>query len=119
MSLESSIDEFVDVVKTAAKGENILHSNKAINESIFSNFTGAVESIGRMSHGDSLGDALVKTFANGTKKEGGKLVADGGWNIGKIAGSYIGVSAAARIASGGGIYKDRNGNANLIGVPFV
>ena len=44
MSLGSSIDEFVDVVKTAAKGENILHSNKAINESIFSNFTGAVES---------------------------------------------------------------------------
>jgi hypothetical protein len=27
--------------------------------------------------------------------------------------------AAARVISGGGIYRDKDGNANLIGLPFV
>ena len=50
-------------------------------------------------------------------KEGSKTAAK--WDVGKIAGSYIGVSAAARVASGGGLYKDRNGNTNIAGVPFI
>jgi hypothetical protein len=29
------------------------------------------------------------------------------------------VSAAGRVATGGGLYKDRYGNRNLIGVPFL
>lgn len=37
----------------------------------------------------------------------------------RIAGSAVGVSAAARIVSGGGIYRDKDGNANIIGIPFV
>lgn len=38
---------------------------------------------------------------------------------GTIAGGYMGVSAAGRIATGGGLYKDSNGNFNIIGVPFI
>lgn len=48
--------------------------------------------------------------------EAGKLAK---LNYGKIAGAYIGVSAGARIASGGGLYKDRNGNTNLMGLPII
>ena len=43
----------------------------------------------------------------------------GGYSVSKIAGSYIGVSAAGRLATGGGIYKDSDGNANVIGVPLI
>lgn len=36
-----------------------------------------------------------------------------------IAGSYVGVSAVGRLATGGGVYKDGSGNTDLIGVPLV
>lgn len=48
--------------------------------------------------------------------EAGKLAK---LNYGKIAGAYIGASAGARIATGGGLYKDRNGNTNLMGLPII
>ena len=44
---------------------------------------------------------------------------DGSLNIRRAAGSFVAASAAARVASGGGVYKDRYGNPNLIGVPFI
>ena len=28
-------------------------------------------------------------------------------------------SGAYRVASGGGVYKDRNGNTDIIGIPFI
>lgn len=37
----------------------------------------------------------------------------------KMAGTYIGVSAAGRVATGGGVMKDKNGNTNVIGIPFI
>lgn len=36
-----------------------------------------------------------------------------------VAGSYMGVSAAGRIASGGGLYRDSDGNFDIIGIPVV
>jgi hypothetical protein len=43
----------------------------------------------------------------------------GGYSARKIAGSYMGVSAAGRIATGGGLYKDKDGNTDVIGVPLI
>ena len=40
-------------------------------------------------------------------------------SFGRIAGSAVGVGAAARIATGGGLYKDKNGNTDVIGIPFI
>lgn len=37
----------------------------------------------------------------------------------KIAGSVMGLSMAGRIVTGGGLYRDKNGNANIPGVPFI
>lgn len=45
--------------------------------------------------------------------------AEGNVDWGTVAGSYLGVTAGARVLSGGGVYKDSNGNTNLISVPFV
>lgn len=36
-----------------------------------------------------------------------------------IAGGYMGLSAAGRIASGGGLYRDSDGNFDLMGIPFI
>lgn len=37
----------------------------------------------------------------------------------KIAKGYFAASAGARIVTGGGLYKDNQGNTNVIGVPLI
>jgi hypothetical protein len=37
----------------------------------------------------------------------------------RAAGTYMTASIGARVISGGGLYKDRNGNTNLPGIPFI
>ena len=107
----SFMDEVVKGIKDAGK---VLHSNEAINK-IGKNMGGGIEVGARMmgkggyKKAEGITDALSKTFKH----------KDGTLNYGKIAGSYIGLSAAARVATGGGLYKDRNGNTNIAGVPFI
>lgn len=117
---KSFMDDVVKSVKTLSK----LHSNEPIIK-VAQNMTGGFEAAGKVLGKDrmGIGEALTKTFAtNGDDlyKNGERIAnAKANWNYGKIAGSYIGVSAAARVATGGGLYKDKNGNTNLIGVPFI
>lgn len=119
-----------EYLKAAYKGEKINGSKKAVN-AIVNNTFGGPEVVGRMLRGEGIQQSFIKTFGkdpvkksvvqkleDGTEKTVEKYVANG-FNGAKIAGSYLGVAAAGRIVSGGGIYKDRNGNSNLIGVPFV
>lgn len=43
------------------------------------------------------------------------------WRLsgGKVAFGLFGASAAGRLLSGGGIYKDADGNTDIIGIPFI
>lgn len=43
------------------------------------------------------------------------------WTAGGITafGAYTGASAVGRIASGGGLYRDSDGNFDIIGIPIV
>lgn len=108
MSLaDKTLREMGEAVTKLSKGEGILNSNKAIK--VADNFFGAPQAVYRMAKGDGYKKALKDTFTT----------ADGGLNVAKIAGSYMGVAAGARVLSGGGVYKDNRGQANLIGVPFV
>lgn len=109
------VDDLVNTVKDAAK--NKLESNKAINP--LTNFTGGIEAVGRIIGGEGISNSLVNTFGRNVVQEGEKLVAKDGYNYGKIAGSYLGVATAGRVLSGGGVYKDGQGNTNLVGIPFV
>lgn len=59
------------------------------------------------------GQGIFEAIGNAHKND------DGSFNARRIGGTFMTVSAAARIASGGGVYKDRYGNPNLIGVPFI
>ena len=62
-----------------------------------------------------------ETLSKSLEKAGYYATKDGktALNYGKIAGGYLGVSAGARVLTGGGLYRDKNGNANIIGVPFI
>lgn len=44
---------------------------------------------------------------------------DGSLRWGRVAGSYMAASTAGRIISGGGLTRDRNGNPNFPGIPFI
>lgn len=99
-----------------AKAQTILGSNQAINTS---------EDSFRIANGMLSG--LYATGYNMTKGGLNPLQAaklahmkeDGRWNYGAIAGSYIAAATAYRIASGGGVYRDKDGNVNMIGIPFI
>ena len=58
--------------------------------------------------GQSVSQALASGYMNGDKLR-----------MDRVAGTFIGTSAAARVATGGGLYKDRNGSTNIIGLPFI
>ena len=93
------------------------------------NITSRTSGIQNPTFGNKLGDAMVGGFRDtysGLKanqglsqslatgfKDGDKLRMD------RVAGGFVTASAAARIATGGGLYKDRNGSTNIIGLPFI
>lgn len=37
----------------------------------------------------------------------------------RVAAGFVGASSIGRLASGGGIYKDADGNTDIIGIPFI
>lgn len=60
----------------------------------------------------------------GAIKQGHKKIGPNGkpideYDMGKIAGTAFSVGVAGRIATGGGLYRDRYGNTNLPGIPFI
>ena len=59
-------------------------------------------------------DTTIKDSLNvGFKNSKGELRPE------RIAGAAFGIGVAGRVVSGGGLYKDRNGNTNIPGVPFI
>ena len=85
-----------------------------------------------VSMGTRLGDAMGAGYREAFKgaKTGGvsgavnafkkaHLNADNTLNKGRVAGTFATTSLAARVATGGGLYKDRNGNNNIAGLPFI
>ena len=107
--------EVDDWAQAFAKKGNILEANKAINPiengwHVGGMMSGVPRTISNIRHADmKFTDAIKQAH----KMDGG------GYDPLAIAGSYIGVSAAYRIASGGGLTRDAEGNPNIIGIPFV
>lgn len=74
---------------------------------------------------EKMNDVMKKTFTRNARNKAGKLVRDDAGNIVKelntkaIAGTAITAGMAARIATGGGLYRDRNGDTNIPVIPFI
>lgn len=92
-----------------------LRSNEAINP--IGKFimgeadTGIRGTLNAMAKGDGFMDAARGAYTkNGSWKDP---------NLKAIAGTYVGVAAAGRVLSGGGLYRDSTGNTNVPVVPFV
>lgn len=109
-TLDEAKKEFGKLMSDAYKGTKRDGSSKFVN-AIANNFLGGAELVGNVLDNQGM-KSIEKTFAKGGASENG-------WDMGKIAGSYLGVAAAGRVLTGGGVYKDGNGNTNLVGVPFV
>lgn len=72
-------------------------------------FGGTMDAYANIKNGGGIMESIAKAHKND----------DGSINMRRAAGTFVAASAAARVASGGGLYKDRYGNPNLIGVPFI
>lgn len=90
-----------------------LHSNQAINQAFDFAYDGAknLKRFGKEAIADgNIVDAAKSVYMDQATKK---------WNATAIAGSYIVGSAGLRVVSGGGVTKDRNGNNDIIGIPFI
>ena len=66
-------------------------------------------------------EAAEKWWRVGVKEtdDAGKVTGRHYYDARKVFGGIVGASVGARLLSGGGVYKDGNGNTDLIGIPFV
>lgn len=124
MSGNKSANEALKRLKQAKPMRPKMRSNKV--KSVTRNSNVRARQTAGYSVGNFVGGGINNTITNMNKKNmkfgealktahstNGKLDAK------KIAGTYVGVSAAGRIATGGGVLKDKNGNTNVIGIPFI
>ena len=44
---------------------------------------------------------------------------DGSYNVSKIAGSYMVAAGGLRAVGGGGLYKNGQGQTDIVGIPFI
>lgn len=124
-----------DVSKAMAKGASVKIGRGNIN---LSNKKNIVSRGMEPTFMNKMGDAALGGYREGYKgaqaalksgagvkdavKQGlnaGFKNADGTLNTGRVAGAVVTAGVVGRVATGGGLYKDRYGNTNLIGVPFI
>jgi hypothetical protein len=95
----------------------ILRSNEAINK-VGDFLAGGFIDVARgVKAGNTVGKAIEEAFTTEGTNAAGQTVRN--LNYGRVAGAYLGASTGYRMLSGGGLYKDKNGNTNLVGLPFV
>lgn len=112
MAMPGFLDDGIKMARDAMSKN--LHSNDAINkigkDGLPAGFLGGIPgSVINHRKGDTMTQAIKN--AHQTK--------EGNWNYGAIAGSAMVAGIGARVASGGGVYRDANGNTDVAGIPFI
>ena len=114
-----------DAQKTVLRNKNIknVKLNNSTSKTAMRQSTSMASQIG-----DAVGGGIRETVKGakaggvGSAIEGFKRAhtnADGSVNWGRAAGTFAAVNVAGRVVTGGGLYKDRNGNTNIPGIPFL
>ncbi len=96
---ESAMDMIVG--RAAAKSDMAFRVGDAVGG-------GIRDSYRSLKAGQGMSNALKAGFT-----KGGKVRMD------RVAGAAFGVGVAGRVATGGGLYRDRYGRVNVPGVPFI
>jgi hypothetical protein len=115
MAMPGFVEDTVALAKQAMQKN--LHSGDAINKigkggHRDPGFLGGIPgSVINYRSGNSKG--IMEAVSDAHKKK------DGSWSPAAIAGSFMAAGVGYRAISGGGVYKDSNGNTNLAGVPFI
>lgn len=100
--------------------KNLLSSNASIN-SLKQGLRGIADK--RIAGSEYLSKEYGKETTDWKRLKSLYKHSDGSTNYGMwggtIAGGYMGVSAAGRVATGGGAYRDSDGNFDIIGIPII
>lgn len=97
--------------KSKMNNTNNNTNNKGFDFGEFGNkyFGGVKDTYQGTKAGDGFWNSLQSAHKN----------ADGSYRWDRIAGTYAAVALGSRVLSGGGLTKDKYGNTNLPGIPFI
>lgn len=80
--------------------------------------SGIVGSVKNINNNRHAGKSLdIKNSIMAAHSKGGNIA--NGMDIKKVMGTAATVGVAGRVATGGGLYRDRYGNVNVPGLPFI
>lgn len=97
---------------------DLLSNAQSIGE-VLHGFVGAGDYKGFAKDADRVKNKKWYEIASDITDENGNVTGHRLWDGRSIAGGVVGASALGRLATGGGVYKDANGNTDIIGVPFI
>lgn len=109
-------DEFKNVSQSlsnafgmAARGSEAI--KPSTSETIFNGPNSLARRLFESSHEGARWDNIVMNKGKGEDE----------WRLSgrRVAAGFVGASSLGRLASGGGIYKDADGNTDIIGIPFI
>lgn len=106
-----------DSVKALNKNSRAFKAGKNAANFLGGGIRDTARNMSKAKGSQSLGTALKNAHSHMVKDANGNLVKE--LSTKKIAGTAIGVSMAGRVITGGGLYKDKHGNTNLPGIPFI
>ena len=91
-----------------------------IKDFFFGGWAGMAKHISDKKWNTSLVDAAYEGFKADSPNEMLSVKIGGrNWSGKKIAGGLAGIGIGSRFASGGGAYRDKNGDTDIAGIPFI
>lgn len=109
-----TVDAAIDSAKKINVDKSINTARNTFGTRLGDNLVGGYRDTVKGMKGKDLSIANVKTAANTAFRN-----KDGSMNVGRVAGAVVTAGVAGRVATGGGLYRDRNGSVNIPGVPLI
>lgn len=106
-----------DTVKNLNKNSKAFKAGKQTANFLGGGIKNTVKNMSEAGGKQSFKTAVKNAHSTMVKDANGNMVSQLSGK--KIAGTAIGVSMAGRVITGGGLYKDKNGNTNIPGLPFI
>ena len=105
-AMHNSLDDALDMASRSSGA-----ANPTSIETVFNGPNSLARRLFESSHKGARWDNIVMNKG----KEGDQ------WSLSgrRVAAGFVGASSLGRLASGGGIYKDADGNTDIIGIPFI